>query len=392
MNYSAWTGHDSYKSVTGSLEDPLIQAFDSSPTLYSGGLNFPYTYTLSRDQLNGKATYYADKFLKSQHEFRFGVQYSHGTADTVAGYGASGVYNYTYTYNYYGTNYTNFYQYQQQPFHYGGVTNDVGVFVDDTVTVNSKLTLNLGVRFDRNRGSIPDFKEVVVGTPSFTDVANWVETDKTIPGLTDFIRWNTVSPRLGFVWQPRGDGRSVIDGSFGVYYDHDVIGNWDVPTTQNPPVNLFELNQETGQYELISSNFSNVGFNPNIKPPRTLQYAAGYEQQITPDSTVGVQYVYKDTKDLIGFEILGGTYEPVPFVDPFTGKEYTLLSIVDQPRLQKGNRPGDFPGAPDSYFQKYQACNPHLQQTIFRQVGVERFLYLVEIHRPYSASALSGTE
>jgi hypothetical protein len=115
------------------------------------------------------------------------------------------------------------------------------------------------------------------------------------------------------------------------------------------------LNPETGQYELINTSFSDVKFNPDIKPPRALQYAAGYEQQITPDSTVGVQYVYKDTKDLIGFEILGGTYEPVPFTDPFTGKQYTLLSIVDAPTIQKGNRPGDFPGAPDSYFQKYQA-------------------------------------
>ena len=137
-------------------------------------------------------------------------------------------YNYTYTYTYYGTTYTNVYQIQQQPFHYGGTSNDLGFFFDDTVTVNDKLTLNLGIRFDRNRGSIPDFTEVVNGTPSFTSVANWVETDTTIPGIKNFITWNVVSPRLGFVWQPRGDGRSVIQGSFGVYYDHNVIGDWDI--------------------------------------------------------------------------------------------------------------------------------------------------------------------
>ncbi len=283
LNYSGWWSEDRYQSQTDSLANPFVQYYDVGPTTYSGGLTYPYDYTTSRQQVNGKATYYADNFLKSQHEFRFGVQYSHGNADTISGYGANGVYEYTYTYNYYGTNYTTYYQIQQQPFHYGGISNDLGFFLDDTVTVNDKLTLNLGVRFDLNRASFPEFPEVVNGTPSITPVANWVETDTTLPGINDFINWNTVSPRLGFVWQPRGDGRSIIQGSFGVYYDHNVIGNWDVPPPGFPPIRTYELNPESGEYELIDVTGADVGFNTDIKPPRALQYAAGYEQQIDPD-------------------------------------------------------------------------------------------------------------
>lgn len=346
MNYSGWWSEDRYESQTGSLEDPFID-FDQNPPVYSGGLTFPYDYITYRHQGKAKATYYADKFLKSEHEFRFGVQYSYGHADTISGYGANGVYNYQY--------YGYLYQIQQLPFHYGGITKEWGVFADDTVHLNDKLTLNLGVRYDHNRGSIPDYQRLANGTPSLSPVANWIETGETIPGIDDYIKWDTVSPRLGLVWQPTGDGRSIIEGSFGVYYDHNVIGNWDVPPPGYPPIRTFQFNPDTGQFDIpIGEESTDVGFNPDIKPPRTLQYAAGYEQQITSSSTVGVQYIYKDTKDLVGWEILGGTYEPFLFVDPFTGNQFTLLNIIENPQLRKGNSPGNFPGGEGlSYFQKY---------------------------------------
>ena len=69
----------------------------------------------------------------------------------------------------------------------------------------------------------------------------------------------------------------------------------------------------------------------------------------------GTQYVYKTTKDLIGWEILGGEYEQVPYTDPYTGNQYTLLNITENPIFRKGNDPGDFPGSENlDYFQKYQ--------------------------------------
>ena len=64
---------------------------------------------------------------------------------------------------------------------------------------------------------------------------------------------------------------------------------------------------------------------PDINPPRTLQYSLGYEQQFGETMSAGVTYVYKDTKDLIGWEIIGGDSEQVPFTDPVTGTQYTLL-------------------------------------------------------------------
>lgn len=347
VNYAGWWGDDFWFSQTGSLDDPFVN-YDAVPTTYSGGVLYPFDYTTSRNQLQAKATTYAEHFLKSQHEFKFGVQYSHGVAETTTGLGPNGVY--TYSYGGY------LYQAVQAPLQYGGISNDLGFFVDDTATVNKHLTLNLGIRYDHDAGSIPEYDRLAVGTPSITDVGNFIKTGEKIPGLDNYINWNVVSPRLGFVWQPGDENRSAVTGSFGVYYDHDVVGNWDSPPPASSPFQVFGQDPVTGKFDQLIYELTadQIKFNPDIKPPKTLQYAAGYEQQITNDSSFGVQYVYKDTKDLIGWEILGGEWASIPFTDPFTGRQYTLLSQLAPPILQKGNNPGDFPGSEGlRYFQKY---------------------------------------
>jgi hypothetical protein len=362
-NYSGWWSDDLYQSQLGLVADPF---FDFSPpgggpTTYSGGIYYPYDYRTSRNQVNGKATYYAENFLKSQHEFKFGVQFSTGEAFTKAvSYGANGFY--AYHYNYYGTDY--FYRVYQNPFQYGAENKEIGVFLDDSITVGDRLTINAGIRFDHSGANIPDYKRLAIGTPSISpNIGNFVETGETVPGV-DVIDWNVVSPRLGFVFQPQADGKSKISGSFGVYYDHDVTGNWDYPPPGVPPVvgkicnnTVLSECQDASQF---SDNFTipldDVVVNKGIKAPRTLQYSVGFDKQIGKDMAAGVQYVYKDTKDLVGWHLEGGNYTTSIFTDPFTGTQYTVFNIIEGqgPKIGKGNDPGDIPGQPGlKYFQKY---------------------------------------
>jgi len=376
-NYAGWNSTDIYDSQTGSLEDPFFDYSppDGGPAQYTGGVYYPFDYRTGKQQYKAKLTYYAQNFLNSQHEFRFGVQGAKGDANTDAvGIGSNGTYGYHYlAYNYDTYQYEDrFYRAYQLPYQYGGTTHHLGFFADDTVTVNDRLTLNLGIRFDHNTADIPDYQRLGIGTPSFTPIGNFIRTDETIPGFKNYIRWNNVSPRVGFVLQTREGGKSVLQGSFGVYYDHNVSGNWDYPPPQLPTFRLFQLNPDTGLYDILIDEISvnDVNLNPNIDPPRALQYSVGYDHQIGDSIALGAQYVYKDTKDLVGWQILGGSWTPVDFVDPVTGTHYTLLN-KDQdnpPILQKGNSPGDFcdhivgggtasmcADAAKGYFQKYHA-------------------------------------
>lgn len=367
--YSGWSTTDLYDSVVGApLEEPFIDYTPpgGGPTQYSGGVYFTWDYKTWRSTFRGKVTQYADNFLKSQHEFKFGVQYSKGSNDSVNGLGPFG----SYQYNYYGY----LYKVYQQPWQYGARTDDLGFFVDDTVTINDRLTLNLGVRFDHDTGSLPEYNRLRVGTPSVTTVGNYTETDLTLPGQ-DVIDWNLISPRLGFVFQPEA-AVSKITGTFGVYYDHDVSGNWDYPPPGFPPTELFLFNPETNQFELQGQSFEDlVPPAPGaLDPPRALNYSIGYDRQIGTSMAAGVQYVYKTTKNMVGWSANGGTYAPADFVDPFTGQHYTLVqyatdadgNFIDPPTLSRGNGPGDIcerapfatmcqDGPLPNYHQKYHA-------------------------------------
>ena len=138
---------------------------------------------------------------EGQHEFRFGVQIAEGVAVTGVAAGPNSAYQYQAG----GV----IYQVIQEPYRYGGISRDNGFFVDDTITVNDRLTLNLGLRLDINRGEIPAYEllaSVEGGAESEFTAINAVAVEGTAPGDPDIVAWNLVSPRIGFT-----SGRTTRD-------------------------------------------------------------------------------------------------------------------------------------------------------------------------------------
>ena len=347
--YSQWTASDIHDSPTGSFEMPFIN-YDAEPTTTSeGGITYPWDYRTWSNQFNAKVTHYADDFLGAQHEFRFGVQIARGVAETAVAAGPNSAYQYQ----------SGGYLYQviQEPYRYGGISNDRGVFIDDTVTIGDRLTLNLGLRLDLNKGDIPQYE--LLGVPEsgqeteFTAI-NAVSVSGTAPGTPDIVKWNLVSPRVGFTFRPDEEGRSAIKGFFGIHYDQNVIGNWDAPAPGVTPWQLYALNDDGTLGDLLfATTVEDLAQPDNLLAPRSYHYTAAYEREIGNNMSVGVQYVHKYTDRMVGWSILGGQYESVQWEDPYTGAPVTLLSQTVQPTLVKGNHPGDFPGAPEEYEQTY---------------------------------------
>ena len=99
--------------------------------------------------------------------------------------------------------------------------------------------------------------------------------------------------------------------------------------------------QNAGPYIPYSSFTSENIAQGKFESPETDQYALGYEHQIGSNMSLGLQTLYKETKNEIGFEILGdGVYDMVPYTDPETGQVIMLASVLEQPTLRKGNCPG----------------------------------------------------
>jgi hypothetical protein len=85
-----------------------------------------------------------------------------------------------------------------------------GFFAQDDVRLNN-VTLNLGVRydFDTNLRS-NDLMADLLANPQFAGLENLVKADRG----NDL---NNIQPRVGFAWDMRGDGRTVMRGGYGLY-------------------------------------------------------------------------------------------------------------------------------------------------------------------------------
>jgi hypothetical protein len=347
VKYAGWWSDDIHDSQTGSLATPFVDYSPAGggPPTFSGSPVYPWEYETWRNQFDVKVTHFAEDFLGGDHDFRFGVQYNRGSAETFVAPGPGGYY--VYRYEYY-PGYPYYYRYEHTPYVYGGDQDAYSAFVDDTWRLGDKLTLNLGVRYDRHDAWIPDYPELGFG---------FEPTGSTIPGVDPLLEWREISPRLGFAYAPGADGRTVIRGSFGVYYDGNVSGNWDYPPPNRAPGRLYLV--EPGTFDIIDllAEFSTppVGVDPDLDPPRTLQYALGFERQLGKHSAIGFEAIYKDTRDLVGWQILDdGVFEPFEFVDPFTGRVFTLLNRIEEATVRKGNGPGfTAAGFIPEYYQDY---------------------------------------
>jgi Carboxypeptidase regulatory-like domain len=103
--------------------------------------------------------------------------------------------------------------------------HEYGFFAQDDWKVSHRLTVNLGLRYDFS--GVPYEKNGLSGS---LDQAAAINTVSQIPNFT--IKkgqqwynndWNNFAPRLGFAWDPKGDGKTAIRGNYGIFYDR-IIG------------------------------------------------------------------------------------------------------------------------------------------------------------------------
>jgi hypothetical protein len=86
------------------------------------------------------------------------------------------------------------------------------LYAQDDWKVTQRFTLNFGLRYELDTNT--------KGLSSFGDIFSIVR-----PFLSGERRKdrNNFSPRIGFNWNPYGDGRTSIRGGYGIYYDRVVL-------------------------------------------------------------------------------------------------------------------------------------------------------------------------
>ncbi len=90
----------------------------------------------------------------------------------------------------------------------------LGVFWQDSWRVRPNLTLNYGVRYDVEfPPKLHPLQGLAIPAYNFLGLQKGIQTDK-----------NNVQPRIGLAFDPKGDGKTVIRASFGIFFDHPLLG------------------------------------------------------------------------------------------------------------------------------------------------------------------------
>jgi TonB dependent receptor/Carboxypeptidase regulatory-like domain len=134
--------------------------------------------------------------------------------------------------------------------------NETAWFVGDKWTVSNRLTLDLGLRFDRD-------------------------------SITDSV---STAPRAGFVLALTGDGKTLLKGGAGYFYDRVPL---NIPAFRSLPDRTVEALDSAGAV-IASTAYANV-ISDGLRNPRSEVWNFEVDRQVTRDFLVRVAYQQRNT-------------------------------------------------------------------------------------------------
>jgi len=191
--------------------------------------------------------------------------------------------------------------------------DNYAVYLQDRYRIGTNLTLDLGVRWERQEMYHAD------GSVALDLKKNW-------------------APRVGFVWDPKGNGSSKVYVSWGYFYEtipmdmairgfgSEIVGlTYNLDGAKNDPS---RLNVTCDPY--VNANIQPCAIygnaaepvDPNLKGQYVQEIILGGEQEVATDLVIGVKGVYRNLERVVedavtasGGYVIGNPSEGVQKVD-----------------------------------------------------------------------------
>lgn len=326
VNQSSFHFQDFSNAILGVTTDPQL-IFPGGITI-GANTNVPQATTVRKFQARDDFSWTA-----GNHGLKFGVNYIHTDLGGFFFFGSKG-----YTIQFFDTpttitsNSNGKYPQgfatpgavQNISFADGEGTHDqkihqLAFYVQDDYKVTRNLTLNLGLRWDANIHNLPDQtnnRTIQILQQLDHPRARAITSDpeklsRTTPSWTEF------QPRFGFAWDPKGSGKTVIRGGYGIFYDQLFQNLTLFSLTQSNPV-LYQTiisltNSDVGVGQLPTFRFGvdplpqpPAGFSianlavggfgrindPDASEPYVQKFSLGFETRLSEEVTLSSDYVH----------------------------------------------------------------------------------------------------
>ncbi|MFZ1377631.1 MAG: TonB-dependent receptor [Geothrix sp.] len=299
LRATGFGGRDDYKSYTGETPSVYIDnGYNPNDPASTSGLIYTFNnaYTLESNYKSRASLSAALDLFKSglfsasdSHAFRLGIEREQSGDEEESRF-PSGI-----SYNGYRRSsglLETWYVQQGGGYDIRARMDRTAAFVQDTWTVNNRLTLRPGLRFEQ-------FK----GRPYGTSSSVWNTT--------------TLAPRLGATFALTSDQKSLLKASWGRYYDGLTVAFFDraIPGAYKVETRHdWGYDPDTGDYALFNLNnpqavaFDPVPYtsindvstlDPNVKHPYIDEATLSYEQKVGDLWSFTFTAVHRKSKDLL---------------------------------------------------------------------------------------------
>ncbi len=217
-------------------------------------------------------------------------------------------------------------------------TESYDFFISDSYRITPNLTITAGLRYEYNSPPVDTFDRANIydqATQSLVPVGtngvprSGFESDK-----------NNFAPRIGFAWSPGSEGKTVIRGGYGVYYDQSPLAPGEALYFNAPYFDFNLFFPLPGLPLTVNNPFPNnfpfplpdsaLAIQRDFKTPYMQHWNFNVQRQIDKNSVLEVAYVGSKGTKLVSARDINQPLQPSPLpFNPRPVQQFADINILE---------------------------------------------------------------